>query len=191
MNEKWQSNNKAYAKMVQRHLPFWNFLTDFIKDKNIYSIVDVGGGSAYAQTLLSSTARYALFDMNEKMIEQCDATYKFHGNFLEADISQVVGYHLVLCLSVVEHAMTLEPFIKKALEVKPRFVLISFFRGLEKREGLQSARQGCLHRRYSREEVEITAQQLNLEKYSIFTLKNDKLYPKYTTFDGLLLIENE
>lgn len=192
MNEKWVAGEKSYEAMIARHTPLWNFIEYFVKKYNINNIVDVGGGIGYARKFCKE---YAIFDKNPKMIElltKQGVLKAYLGDFLQADISDVKEYDLVLILAVVEHTGTLNLFLKKALEINPRFIIVSFFRGVQEEEQLLEISSSCTLQVYSERNISDIINELSIKKVKLFTIprREDTIYTKDTVFDDILLIDN-
>lgn len=192
MNEHWTHNAiKHYRAMIGRHVPLWEFIEAFIKRNAIKSIVDCGGGIGYAAQFVE-TDRYALFDQNETMIKYSleQGRQAYYGDFTQTDVEHVKGFDLVLIAGVVEHAMVLEPFIQKALEVQSKYIVVSFFNGFKPVGKIIKSRRGCCQKIYSETEIQEIVETLNLAGAEILQLHPDpdRIYRSGTRFDGVLLI---
>jgi len=195
MNEQWTFGTEPYKAMIARHLPLWCWIENFIKDNSIKSIVDVGGGIGYAQHFVKPKD-YTLYDQNVEMVKRALALKwrAYHGDFTSCSINKATkNADLVLITGVVEHAMVLAPFLKKALEVQPRFILVSFFKGFQPVDKILMVKNNCELRVYSEKAVRRAISSCNrelLEKCTLFSLQreHDKEYLPNTTFDGLLLM---
>lgn len=175
--------------MVNRHVPLWNFIEKFVHDNSIGSIVDVGGGMGYAKKFCTE---YIMFDKNPKMVKLLsdEGVHAYLGDFIQADISLMKYYDLVLLLAVVEHTDTLRSFIVKSLQIEPKFILISFFRGFQERDEILDISCNRKLRLYSRNTVQDIISELCIKDATLFSVPRDKtvVYPKNTVFDDLLLI---
>lgn len=114
-----------YKDMHLRHKLLWNFVTNFIFNNKITSIIEVGGG---AYNLISKLVKnYINIDINNSLNENIKQ------DFLTMDISPYVGkYDLFLSCAVIEHCNDYKEFIKRAVGLKTKFAIISFFFGLNK-----------------------------------------------------------
>lgn len=196
MNERWISERGTYKAMVSRHIPLWEYVSRLIAENGIKSIVDCGGGIGHAAQFVEPD-KYTLYDCSQKMVDLSltEGRNAVCGDFTTAttSIQAVKGADLVLILAVVEHACTLEPFIKKALEIEPRFILVSFFKGLKPKVGKTvKVKNNCSLRVYAIPELQRTVESLGIASQStIFSLEKDPSYSylKHTVFDGLLLVD--
>jgi SAM-dependent methyltransferase len=189
MNETWLAEIDDYKGMVARHRPLWSFVEKLVYKYRISSIVDVGGGMGYARRLCS---KYAIFDLNPKMVgylkkEGVDAYLK---DFTEADIASVKNYELVLILAIVEHTGRLEDFLKKALEINPKFILVSFFKGLQHSNCKFDVDGKRILQLYSKKDVDSILAKLHIKEASIGRIPTEEsmLYSQNTVFDDILLI---
>ncbi len=160
--------------MVKRHKPLWELIEKFIQDNNIGSIVDVGGGMGYASKYCK---KYVVFDRNPKMIELLtsrDIT-AYLDDFIHADIKSVIGYDLVLMLALIEHTGNLQAFIEKALEIRPKFIIVSFFKGLVTKDKLLNVGGNCYLQLYSKKTVESIMDNIGIVTYSIVHVPTDNI----------------
>ena len=106
--------------MVKRHKPLWDWLPSFIEINGIKSIMDVGGGMAYAKQFVE---KYILFDFNKPLLDYLvskDSTLQAVCiDYTKADLTDNQGYDLVLMCAIAEHFHNLRELISKALEGRP------------------------------------------------------------------------
>ncbi len=127
MNENWEENDAlAYQKMKRNHVEQWNYISKFIAEKHIKSILDVGCGDS---KLYDFSGDWIGIDLNttiknDKVITADFLDYKFDREF-----------DMVLIAGVAEHYNNkkLEEFLKVALQTNPKYILITLFIGI--REG--------------------------------------------------------
>ena len=127
MNNFWNTVEKtAYNSMYKRHYPLHSWLKEFIKEKGIESIFEIGGGTINAGN--HYVKDYIAVDINEN----ADA---IHEDFKTIDVSQFKKrFDLVLSCSVIEHNYGYEEFLEQIVRLKPKYAVISFFNGLDRPE---------------------------------------------------------
>lgn len=174
MNEKWIANEDAYEGMVRRHEPLWKLIEKFIQDNDISSIVDVGGGMGYASRYCK---KYVVFDRNPKMVELLTnkGITAYLDDFMHADVRPVIDYDLVLMLALIEHTGNLQAFIEKALEIKSKFIIISFFKGLVAKDKLLNVGGNCYLQLYSKKTIDYIMTNIGIVNYDIIKVPTDSI----------------
>jgi hypothetical protein len=133
MKHLWVDNHfgdKWYHRIKRRHTPLWNFVSFFIKEFKVKSLFEVGGGPAPLQKLVET---YTNIEVNEKYAtENTPKCRQIIADFSTYDISKETSPDLFLGMGVIEHFENYESFLKKAIELKPKFIIVSFFNGLNK-----------------------------------------------------------
>lgn len=174
MNENWEKNNPfLYGRMKARHPHLWKYVEKFVEGKNIQSILDVGCGT---YTPYRFSGDWVGIDVNSTII-------KFNvvkSDFLTHDFDR--EFDMVLIAGVVEHykARELKRFIEKALEVNPKYILISLFMGVG-RKGSRTITMIAPGRkqkmtRHGEKTIERIMKELGLNNYSIERIsKKDNL----------------
>lgn len=118
------------------HDKLWQWLLRFIRKRNINSIVEVGGGYGPVHTCVD---RYVGIERNGSVLEEARRMFAgpsyIHDDWIGLDFSKYPELHapqfdLFLSLAVVEHCPGYSLFIRKAMALNPRLIVISFFRGL-------------------------------------------------------------
>lgn len=134
MNYLWTENyfNDAWYREIQtRHEPLWDFVNRFIKQYGVQSIFEVGGGPA---PLSSTVSKYTNVDVNEKYARESTQTFRqITADFLTIDIpTEDINPDLFLGMGVIEHCHNYKPFIERTLFLNPKYIIISFFFGLNR-----------------------------------------------------------
>lgn len=134
MNYLWTENyfNDAwYDKTQKRHSVLWDFVKTFIKQYNVQSIFEVGGGPA---PLHNTVSKYTNVDVNEKYARESTQSFRqITANFLTIDLpAEDINPDLFLGMGVIEHCHDYKPFIERALFLNPKYIIISFFFGLNR-----------------------------------------------------------
>ncbi len=130
----WTVREAWYDGRKDGHPELWQFVERFIRANRIASMLEVGGGYGYASELVE---RYCGIESNPAAAlvghnRYPHATF-IEGNFCNMELRGLAGqYDLVLACAVAEHCASYKPLIVKAIQVQPRFVLVSFFRGLDR-----------------------------------------------------------
>ena len=130
MNDFWDKyGNEMYTTMENRHLPLRKFVAKFITDFDIKSMVEVGGGYGKWKELVED---YTCIELNKRAYEKMKFIANYiHGDFCEIDLEQVPkNSDLFMALAVVEHCKGYKEFLKLAIELNPRYIIINFFFGL-------------------------------------------------------------
>lgn len=124
-------NDDWYHKIQARHKPLWNFVKLFIEQNNIQSVFEVGGGPAPLRNMVK---KYTNIDVNEKYKMESTENFKqIIADFMNVEIlSEDFGPDLFLAMGVVEHCEHYKKFIEKTLSLNPKFIIISFFFGLNR-----------------------------------------------------------
>jgi len=122
-----------YKGKVNSHAELWKYIEEFIKKNNINSIFEVGGGNGYVSELISGS--YLGVEVNEDIIIQGRKLYPdgefIYEDWLKFDVSPYVSkFDLFLSCATIEHCNGYEKFISNAIDLKPKFILISFFKNL-------------------------------------------------------------
>jgi len=97
-------------------------------------MLEIGGGQGYASELVST---YCGIEPNPIAVTDGRRLYPQHtfhqAHFEDVPLRLIRGrYDLVLACAVVEHCQHYKAFILRAMMLKPRFILVSFFRGLNR-----------------------------------------------------------
>lgn len=125
MNERAYWNKRKgshYRMMARRHPALWRFVREYIEEREICRVLEVGGG-------LESKARewvphYQGIDLNEK-------TDAIHEDFVTMDVTPFQGVDLLLACAVIEHCPEgYEPFLEQVRRLKPKHAVVSFFNTL-------------------------------------------------------------
>ncbi len=203
MDEIWENRGKlAYDAMIARHKPFWLFMRDFINEFGIKRLVDVGGGIGFPSVFVNKND-YLLIDYNKRMVKRAKMQRRkaIFGEFVKTDTSKYTGkYDLILMAAVVEHCDGYVEMIKKAIEMKPKFIVVSFFMGLKRKTDRVCRRfsyGGEEYRviQYSRNVLKENLKSMGLEgKYDIFKIRKhpEKFpfrLPRSTIRDTVLAID--
>ena len=130
MNDFWDDcEEKWYKILTHRHRTLWNFVTRFISDFEIKSMVEVGGAYGRWKKLVDD---YTCIELNKKACEKMkDVANYIYGDFHKIDMEQIPKENdLFIALAVVEHCNGYKEFLKRAIELNPRYIIISFFLSL-------------------------------------------------------------
>ncbi len=132
----WKGNATWYDGRKNCHAELWQFVERFIRDNRVASILEVGGGHGYASELVD---RYCGVEVNPLAVLAGHNRYPhamfIEGDFCNMDLTGVAGqYDMVLACAVAEHCVSYKPLIVKAMQARPRFVVVSFFCGLDRQE---------------------------------------------------------
>ena len=177
MNDFWDKyGNEMYTTMANRHLHLRKFVAKFIADFDIKSMVEVGGGYGKWKELVED---YTCIELNKKACETMKHTANYiHGDFCKIDIEQIPkNSDLFMALAVVEHCNGYKEFLKRAIELNPRYIIISFFLSLSIKDKdafkikSKDGRPYYLNR-YSRKALYDVLEELGiLDKSMIFNIK--------------------
>ena len=118
-----------YQKMKESHKILWTYISGFIARQNIFSILEVGGG--LVSDFKHASPVYQAIDINER-------TDAIHEDFTLMDVSWIKGFDLLLACAVIEHCDGYENFIKQAIATKSKYIIITFFNGLNRKENFPS-----------------------------------------------------
>jgi hypothetical protein len=133
MNYLWTEGHFGdawYRKIQAHHIPLWSFVNNFIKQHKVQSIFEVGGGPA---PLRSTVSKYTNVDVNEKYRKESTQTFKqITADFSTLNVLNEETPDLFLGMGVVEHCEHYNRFIEKALSLNPKYIIISFFFGLDR-----------------------------------------------------------
>lgn len=128
----------SYHRMLQRHRPLWQFVYDFIREREIRSVLEVGCG------LLNPVKRwvedYQAIDLNEQ-------TKAIHADFRTMDVQPWHGVDLLLACGVIEHCEDgYERFLLQVKVVQARYALVSLFNSLARKANVRYRHEGdyCL-----------------------------------------------
>ena len=199
MDETWNFKPHFYTMMASRHMPLWEFLRDFRREFKIKSCIAVGGGKGYSRWNFED---YLIIDINKKLDWYLSKKKIPHivCDFKELDVSDLKGkYDLVTIFAVVEHAGDYMPFIRKALELEPKYILISFFNNLNRKEDKISnlTSHGQMEYRIAKFSIDELNKKLEkegiLDKCKIFKFSRKQLgkrMPRHTIYDDVLVIDN-
>lgn len=179
----WWDDKKLwiYKVMYNNHKHLWEYIFNFIKEHDVKSIFEIGGGM-YSPVKKLCT-EYIDIDLNKQIP---DAIY---ADFTQMDVTPYIGkYDLVLADDVVEHCSGYEDFLANVVKLKSKFAIVTFFTGLNRRrdkeERIMLPFQGDMiwRNKYSHDGVAATLDALGMQgKYRIFSASDN---PK----DTLLLI---
>jgi len=112
-----------YRRMQRNHSYQWKFIQEFIVEKEINSVLEIGCG--LCPLVRDLVTKYQGVDLNT----HADA---IHANFLDLDVQAFVGWDLLLAANVIEHAPTgYVPFINQVVKAGCKWAIITFFNGLE------------------------------------------------------------
>jgi hypothetical protein len=123
----WERNvgEKRYGHMIARHRGLWKYIRQFIKDKNINSIVDVGcGGKQPARKWVDT---YIGIDINESV----DA---IHEDFLKMDLNKIPRCELLLAAGVIEHVSDWKKLLERIKDIEFSYALVTFFNGVKRKK---------------------------------------------------------
>lgn len=117
-----KKHTRIYKPMVRNHTLVWSYVKEFIKEKEIKSILEIGAGAI--SPIKDIVPEYQAVDVNIN-------TPAIHEDFTTMDITPFIGkYDLVAGLGVIEHCDGYENFINQAVKCKPKYAIISFFNDL-------------------------------------------------------------
>jgi SAM-dependent methyltransferase len=118
---------EVYGRLASLHQDF----QDFISDKQINSVLEIGCGVGIYSDLFKEL-RYTGIDLHENLIAYLKSKndyHKFHcGDFLEAEFD--TKYDLVFCHNTLEHVEDPDGFFKKMLELSNQYVYVACHTGL-------------------------------------------------------------
>lgn len=199
MNEDWSSyRGHWYIMLVSRHKPLWEFFEKFVSKFNIKSLIDVGGGYGYASKFVNE---YVAVEVNQRAVGVMLKKKKFDqtcgivcGDFTKLDLDAFKEPDAIIIFAVVEHLDSYKPIIEKAISLKPKFVLVSFFNGLGEVEKTikQTAHSGRKHilKRYAFKDLaDFLREQNVLDLSTVFRFAGKAGYHKYTILDTVLVID--
>ena len=120
----------VYKRMRKQHAPLREYLLNFIDEKNVISILEVGCG--LISQFKNTAPVYQAIDINV----QTDA---IHEDFTKLSDSVVLGFKdkfdLLLANSVIEHCeFGYRDFIYTAAEINAKYTIIGFFNGLNRKD---------------------------------------------------------
>ena len=130
MNDFWDDcGDRWYTPLSNRHRRLRKFVAKFIIDFEIKSMLEVGGAYGKWRKLVDD---YTCIELNKKACETMEKyTNYIHGDFCKIDMEQIPKESdLFLALAVVEHCNGYKEFLKRAIELNPKYIIINFFRGL-------------------------------------------------------------
>ena len=130
MNDFWDNcDGRWYNILSSRHLTLHRFVARFITDFDIKSMVEVGGAYGKWRKLVDD---YTCIELNKKAYEKMkDVTNYIYGDFHKIDMATIPKEKdLFIALAVVEHCNGYKEFLKRAIELNPKYIIINFFRGL-------------------------------------------------------------
>jgi len=165
MNEDWEDNDSvSYKRMHKNHKLQWEFINTFIAERDIKSILDVGCGN---HNLYNFSGDWVGIDVNttlknDKIITADFLDYKFDREF-----------DMVLIAGVVEHYKLeqFKTFIKAALKVNPKYILITLFMGIKEKNSrissLITSKKNYKISRFGKLSIKRVMEELNLDDYSI------------------------
>jgi len=161
----WTNRHRGdYVRMIKRHRALWAYITQFIKDHDITSVIEVGCGMVPEVRGLVET--YVGVDLNE----QTDA---IHEDFTLMDVSPLTGYDLFLACAVIEHCQDAAVFFKQIKAMNPKHAIVTFFGATDREEELKTTQGGgFLFHGYTRAGIKQTLESLGMA-YELFRLKND------------------
>lgn len=132
----------AYMGMLARHVHLWSFINRFIREFRIESCLEVGGGVSPVLEWIQPGMRYRGVDINPNAVELARKSYPerdllagdWTDNGQKCEPDWVPD--LFLSCATVEHCRHYRPFLARALRTNPRFLIVSFFRGLDRPNNL-------------------------------------------------------
>jgi len=128
----WKCDAAWYAERRRLHPELWAFVKRFIAEHCIQSVLEVGGGDARVATIVK---RYIGVERNAHCVESWPPhAIPVIGDWCQlTEIEKLNGrFDLVLALAVAEHCPSIEACLEPALLAGPRFIVASFFRGLDR-----------------------------------------------------------
>lgn len=166
----WSKNKKEiYEPMIKRHRDLWKFVENFIKEKNIKSVLEVGCGKI--QLTKKLVPIYQCVDINN----QTDA---IHEDFTKMDTSSF-KCDLLLACGVIEHCNGYSKFLEQIKRIRPKYAIVSFFNKLSWKDDymMESAKAGAENKfwwnRYSQKKIEEKLKELGLSYSFIVFSKRD------------------
>ncbi len=132
----WTCNAAWYEGRKDGHPELWLAVEAFIRERDIKSMVEIGGGHGYASELVDE---YLGIERNPVAVIDGRKLYPamrfIHAPLTEEKVADITGqYQLFLACAVAEHCESFETLLQFALKLTPRHILISFFRGLDREE---------------------------------------------------------
>lgn len=112
-----------YGQMLRRHASLWSFVENFIKDKNIKSILEIGCGTM--PKAKNWVKKYQAVDININ-------TDAIHEDFNTMDVGKLDKCELLLACAVIEHCNGYSDFLEQTKRVNPKYALITFFNKLNR-----------------------------------------------------------
>lgn len=130
----WRGDVAWYEGRKHGHIELWQFVERFVRENGITSMLEVGGGHGYASELVE---RYCGVELNPDAVLAGHNRYPhamfIEGDFCNMELTGLAGqYDLVLACAVAEHCVSYKPLIVGAMQMQPRFVVVSFFCGLDR-----------------------------------------------------------
>jgi len=125
----WNHGAAFYQPMILRHAAMWGRVAGLIAKRRVSSVFEVGCGLGH---IAANVPRYCGVDLNPNVIalaqqRHTDAEFLVD-DWLTMDTAALVGrFDMVLACGVIEHCAHWRPFAEKALALRPRLLVISFF----------------------------------------------------------------
>lgn len=130
----WTATADWYDRRREGHPELWAWIECFIRAHDVRSMIEVGGGYGWAKRFvdlylgIELNPRWGGWSFPDSEIINAD--------FCKLDPQVVLSifaqFDLLLAAAVVEHVEHYEVFLTKCLDCAPRWILISFFRGLDR-----------------------------------------------------------
>lgn len=157
--------------MATRHKELYAFVKRFVEEKEIKSVLEVGGGENPMSCLSDN---YLNIDVNTSLPNT------LCGDFVEMDLTFLAGkFDLVLALSVIEHCEGYEMFLEQVKKVNPKYAIISFFNKLSREENflIKKNRYGgnIWVNKYSQQKLEEFLKQIGISNYNFVDIGRDKV----------------
>ena len=138
----WIMDERPYLAMRRRHAALWRFLPAFIKEFGVRSLIEIGCGTAELAPLVP---RYLGIDLNRQIAAWAQplGRHVVNADWLTMSMQHLEGTEpdLVLAAAVVEHCADYRPFVDRMLALKPRFVIVTFFLGVDGTEDVIRPRE--------------------------------------------------
>jgi len=116
----------GYTKMFKRHLGLWRWVDEFMALNKIKSVFEVGPG--LLDNINKKVETYQSVDLTKN-------GNSIYDDFTTMNLDEFKGkFDLLLACAVVEHCNGYRDFFKRALDIKAKFVVISFFNGINRYE---------------------------------------------------------
>lgn len=108
----------AYRSMLCRHTGLWQCVRDFIRERHIQSILEIGGGMYPPAS--SWVPTYWNVDINPRC-------HGLNVDFTQVDVRTLPRADLLLACNVIEHCAGYEGFLSQVVRYNAPFAIVSFF----------------------------------------------------------------